>query len=65
MTAIGSLLVVLTLSFLITRLATIALTLTGVSRDLARLQAVSAFTGSAIRPANPSASSSTRFGAGS
>ena len=45
MTAIGSLLVVLTLSFLITRLATIALTLTGVSRDLARLQAVSAFTG--------------------
>ena len=45
MTAIASLLVILTISFLITRLATIALTLTGVSRDLARLQSVSAFTG--------------------
>jgi hypothetical protein len=45
MTAIGSLLVVLTLSFLITRLATVALTLSGLSADLARLQAVSAFTG--------------------
>jgi K+/H+ antiporter YhaU regulatory subunit KhtT len=38
-------LVVLTISFLITRLGTAALTLTGVSHDLARLQAVSAFTG--------------------
>ena len=45
MTAIASLFVVLTLSFLITRLATLALTLTGLSRDLARLQSVSAFTG--------------------
>lgn len=45
MTAIASLLVVLTLSFLVTRLATVALMRTGVSRDLARLQAVSAFTG--------------------
>lgn len=45
MTAIGSRLVVLTLSFLITRLATVALALTGVSADLARLQAVSAPTG--------------------
>ena len=45
MTAILTLLVVLTLSFLITRLATVALTLTGVSQELARLQSVSAFTG--------------------
>jgi hypothetical protein len=45
MTAIFTLLVVLTLSFLITRLATAALTLTGLSQELARLQAISAFTG--------------------
>jgi hypothetical protein len=45
MAAIGSLLVVLTLSFVVTRLATVALTLTGLSEQLAHLQAVSAFTG--------------------
>lgn len=45
MTSIASLLVVLTFSFLCTRLATVALTLTGLSRELARLQSVSAFTG--------------------
>jgi hypothetical protein len=45
MTAIASLLVVLAFSFLITRLATVALALTGLSRQLARLQSVSAFTG--------------------
>ena len=45
MTAIVSLLVVLSFSFLITRLATVALTLTGLSAQLARLQSVSAFTG--------------------
>lgn len=45
MTAIFSLLTVLTLSFLITRFGTAALALTGVSYELARLQAVSAFTG--------------------
>lgn len=45
MTALASLLVILTVSFLVTRLATVALTLTGVSAELARLQAVSAFTG--------------------
>jgi hypothetical protein len=45
MTAIGTLLVVLTLSFVVTRLATVALTLTGLSAQLAHLQAVSAFTG--------------------
>ncbi len=45
MTAILTLLVVLTLSFLITRLATAALTLTGLSQELARLQSISAFTG--------------------
>jgi Trk-type K+ transport system membrane component len=45
MTAILSLLVILILSFLFTRLATVALSLTGVSYELARLQAVSAFTG--------------------
>lgn len=45
MTALASLLVILTVSFLCTRLATTALTLTGLSRDLAHLQSVSAFTG--------------------
>ena len=45
MTPIISLLVVLTLSLAITRLATAALTLTGLSEELARLQAISAFTG--------------------
>lgn len=45
MTALFSLLTVLTLSFVITRFGTAALALTGVSYDLARLQAVSAFTG--------------------
>jgi len=45
MTAILSLLVILTLSFLITRLASVAFALTGVSYPLAKLQAVSAFTG--------------------
>lgn len=45
MTAVLSLFVVLTLSFLVTRLATAALSLTGVSHELARLQSISAFTG--------------------
>jgi K+/H+ antiporter YhaU regulatory subunit KhtT len=45
MTAIISLLIVLTLSLLITRLATAALTLTGLSQELAKLQSISAFTG--------------------
>jgi len=45
MTAIFSLLVVLTFSFLITRFGAAALVLTGVSRQLAQLQAISAFTG--------------------
>lgn len=42
---IASLLLVLTLSILITRVATVALTLTGLSRESARFQARSAFTG--------------------
>ncbi len=45
MTAVYSLLVILALSFLITRMATAALTLTGISEDLAKLQSISAFTG--------------------
>ncbi len=48
MTALLSLLVVLTLSLLITRIPTVALTLTGPSRETARFQARSAFTGSAF-----------------
>ncbi len=40
-----SLLVVLSLSFLVTRIATVALTHTGLSRESARFQARSAFTG--------------------
>jgi NhaP-type Na+/H+ and K+/H+ antiporter len=45
MTAVISLLLVLTLSILITRIATVALTYTGLSRESARFQARSAFTG--------------------
>jgi hypothetical protein len=45
MVAIISLLVVLTLSILVTRVATVALTHTGLSREAARFQARSAFTG--------------------
>lgn len=45
MSAIISLLVILTLSLLVTRLATAALTLTGMSLDMAKLQSVSAFSG--------------------
>jgi hypothetical protein len=46
MTAVLSLLVVLTISLLITRIATISLTATGMSRESARFQARSAFSGS-------------------
>ncbi len=45
MIAIISLLIVLIVSLIIVRVATVALTLTGVSRDMARFQARSAFTG--------------------
>ena len=45
MFAILSLLLVLALSLLVTRIATIALTYTGMSRESARFQARSAFTG--------------------
>ena len=45
MIAILTLMTVLTLSLVIVRVATIALTLTGLSRELARFQARSAFTG--------------------
>jgi hypothetical protein len=43
--AIASLLVVLVLSLLVTRIATVALTHTGLSREVARFQARSAFSG--------------------
>lgn len=45
MVAIVSLLLVITLSILVTRIASIALALTGLSRESARFQARSAFTG--------------------
>jgi len=45
MVAISSLLLVLVFSLLITRIATIALTYTGLSRQSAKFQARSAFTG--------------------
>lgn len=45
MAALISLLIVLTLSLLITRIATVALTHTGLSREVAQFQARSAFTG--------------------
>ena len=45
MLAIGSLLLVVAVSLLVTRVATVMLTATGVSREVARFQARSAFTG--------------------
>lgn len=45
MIAIFSLILILTFSILVTRIATVALTLTGLSRESARFQARSAFTG--------------------
>jgi hypothetical protein len=45
LTALASVLIVLTLSLLINRIATVALTLTGLSREAARFQARSALTG--------------------
>lgn len=45
MTALITLLVVLLLSLLVTRVATVALTLTGMSKETAKFQARSAFTG--------------------
>lgn len=45
MTAVVSLIVVVTLGLLVTRVATVALTMTGMSLDHARFQARSAFTG--------------------
>jgi hypothetical protein len=45
MSAVFSLLTVMTLSLLITRLAVAALMLTGISHEVARLQTISAFTG--------------------
>jgi len=45
MIAIISLFIVLMLSMLVVRVSTVALTLTGLSRDLARFQSLSAFTG--------------------
>lgn len=45
MAAIASLLIVLTMSLLVTRIAAMALMLTGMSRESARFQARSAFTG--------------------
>ena len=45
MAAVFSLIIILSLSLLVVRIATVALTLTGVSYQLARFQAQSAFTG--------------------
>jgi hypothetical protein len=45
MPALFSLLIVVTLSILVTRIATVALTHTGLSGEMARFQARSAFTG--------------------
>ncbi|MCA9027465.1 MAG: TrkA C-terminal domain-containing protein [Planctomycetaceae bacterium] len=51
MTAIISLLIVLVVSLLIVRIATVALTLTGLSKPVARFQARSAFTGTGFTTA--------------
>ena len=47
--AIASLLIVLTMSLLVTRIAAMALMLTGMSQEAARFQARSAFTGVGFR----------------
>ncbi len=45
MTALISLFIAIILSILVTRIATVAFTLTGLSREVAQFQALSAFTG--------------------
>jgi len=45
MLALGSLLIVIALSFLVVRIGTIALTMTGLSEEVARFQSLSAFSG--------------------
>lgn len=45
MASLISFLVILVISTIVVRIATVALTLTGISRDMARFQALSAFTG--------------------
>ena len=45
MTALASLLIVIALSFLVVRIGTIALTMTGLSEEVARFQSLSAFSG--------------------
>lgn len=51
MIAIGSLLLVVAVSLLVTRVATVMLTATGLSREVARFQARSAFTGAGFTTA--------------
>lgn len=55
MTAVLSLLVVIMLSLLVTRVATVALTATGLSREAARFQARSAFSGAGFTTAESEA----------
>lgn len=53
MLAIASLLLVIALSLLFVRVGAIALTMTGVSEDVAKFQALSAFSGSLARLTRP------------
>lgn len=55
MTAVLSLLILVTLGLLVTRVATVALTMTGMSLDHARFQARSAFTGTGFTTAEAEA----------
>lgn len=59
MLAIATLLIVVLMSLLITKVASVALILTGLSRDVARFQARSALSGTGLGTAEASRSSTT------
>jgi len=63
--AVASIVVVAVISLLITRVATMAFVLTGMSVEAARFQARSALTGTGSPPASPRRSSTIRCGDGS
>jgi len=65
MLAISTVLTALFLSLLFTRVATIALSITGLSKESARFQAALLLRGSASQPRKRRRSSIIRFGAGS
>ena len=65
MFAVFGTLIVFTVSLVVIRIATVGLTMTGVSKDLAQFQALSAFTGAGFTTRNQRTLSIIRCGGGS